>query len=147
MGFFNELSALMGQTSVAMVITRAKEGKLTIMMYPTAQKDDETFIPISITDLPEILDDNIGDIMRKHLTGAIARFDSTKAEPTTNKPASNKKSDQPAKKEEPKNVAPPPPEKKEPEKPAAPDLFSDTAEEPEGPEADDLGEGNEIDEF
>lgn len=151
MGFFNDLSELMGQASVALIITRAKEGKLTVMMYPTNQKDDETFIPISITDLPEVLDDNIGDIMKNHLTTAIERFDNTDAEPTASAKSSpgkanskkNETKDKPKNETAPKKEEPPKP----PEKIPNPDLFSDSAEDPEDHSGVDIGVGNEVDTF
>lgn len=164
MGFFQAISKSGRGTSIGMIITQAKEGKLTVMFYPTTQKDDDVFIPISITDLPDVLDDNIEDYLDKYLTAAVERF-STSNVAETSKPSdhkSSKKEDSKAGAKSEKDKKPEvktqpgnndeqtskPPEKAAP--PPPPDLFNnDTVIDPEeyveGP--DEAESSNEVDEF
>lgn len=157
MGFFTSLQPYLAGNSIAIVVTQAKEGKNTVMIYPTNQKDEESFIPVTITDTPEVLDDNIDDFMAKYLQTAVDHFSSSKVELTSkSEPAKKspgkddkkKHDDKPKAQKDEKPEAKAEPKPEPPKQEPAPDLFN-TIEDPEELNTDlaEVESGNDIDEF
>ena len=149
MGLFKTLKPYLAGSSIAIVVTSAKEGKITAMFYPTNQQDKESFIPITITDLPEVVDDNIEDFLDKYLKSAIEHFSVSEVVSTTAKKDTKKPVTKTVAPSKPAPAPPPPPPAPPPPPPPPPDLFNNgTVEDPEDVTISDETEpGEDVDEF